>query len=82
MTTVLTMFGKGQVTLPKAFRDRCKTRHFIAQEVDGGVLIQPLIVHDPKVTYRNNKKEIGLSFDPPIDAAELLKKLEQANGEI
>lgn len=80
--TVLTMFGKGVVTLPKSFRDRYKTKYFIAQEVAGGMLIQPLVFKEPKVTFRNNKKEIGLSFNPGVEAKQLLKEFKQINGEV
>ena len=79
MNAILTMFGRGQITLPKRMRDKFKTKHFIAQDTKDGVLIRPLYL-DTKVSYKEDKGKTSLSFTPPIDAETLLQHLTDANG--
>ncbi len=79
MNAILTVFGRGQVTLPKSMRDKYKTKYFLAREVEGGILIQPISV-DENVVLNETEKDISLSFNPPINAKKLLKKLKEADG--
>ncbi|MBU1152232.1 hypothetical protein KJ632_05420 [Patescibacteria group bacterium] len=79
MVTPLKVFGTGQVTLPKAWRDQYKTVNFIAQETPQGLLIKPLL---DVVYYEDGDESFGLSFPLGIDAKQLAKNLEKANGKI
>lgn len=79
MNAILTVFGRGQVTLPKKMRDKFKTRHYIAQDTKDGILIRPLYM-EQQVHFKEGKGEISLSFTPPVDAETLLTDLRKANG--
>jgi bifunctional DNA-binding transcriptional regulator/antitoxin component of YhaV-PrlF toxin-antitoxin module len=41
MISILKEFGRGQVTLPKKWRDRFNTKVYIAKETSQGLLIVP-----------------------------------------
>ena len=79
MITTLKTFGTGQVTLPKAWRDKFKTDHFIAQDTPQGLLIKPLV---DAFYYEDGDDYFGLSFPLGMNAKELARNLEKANGEI
>lgn len=72
----LTMFGKGQVTLPRKWRDKVKTKYFVAEEVAGGLLIKPL---KKAIYYEVDDQNFGLHFPVGIDADTLAKDLKKAN---
>jgi hypothetical protein len=80
MITTLKSFGTGQVTLPKAWREKFKTDHFIAQETSQGLLIKPLV--EDGFYYEEDENSFGISFPLGIDAKELARNLEKANAEI
>ncbi len=80
MITTLKSFGTGQVTLPKAWREKFKTDHFIAQETSQGLLIKPLV--EEGFYYEEDENSFGISFPLGIDAKELARNLEKANAEI
>jgi len=46
MTTILKMFGTGQITLPKAWRRQFKTSQFIAHTEGKSLIIEPLELED------------------------------------
>lgn len=76
----LSMFNTGQVTLPKKWRDKIKTKYFVAQETsDGGLLIKPL---EEVMYYEVDDDNFGLSFPMGIPAKDLAKNLKKANGKI
>ena len=79
MNAILTVFGKGQVTLPKGMRDKFKTKYFLALEVEGGIFIQPISM-EGNVTFSETEKDASLSFNPPVNAKKLLKDLKEADG--
>ncbi|MEK7528714.1 MAG: hypothetical protein AAB592_03025 [Patescibacteria group bacterium] len=79
MVSTLKLFGKGQVTLPKAWRDKVKTANFLAEETAEGLLIKPLT---EAVYYEIDDENFGLHFPTGIEASKLLAKLKKANGEI
>ncbi|OGJ49217.1 hypothetical protein A2335_05060 [Candidatus Peregrinibacteria bacterium RIFOXYB2_FULL_32_7] len=75
----LKLFGKGQITLPKFWRDKYDTDNFIAEETAQGLLIKPLV----KVNYYElSDDNFGLNFPTGIEAGELLKKLKKMNGKL
>ena len=79
MITTLKLFGTGQITLPKVWREKFNTEHFIAQETSQGLLIKPLV---DVFYYEDGDDYFGLSFPLGIDAKELARNLEKANEEI
>ncbi|MFH1218255.1 MAG: AbrB/MazE/SpoVT family DNA-binding domain-containing protein [Candidatus Peregrinibacteria bacterium] len=79
MITTLKVFGTGQVTLPKAWRKQYNTDHFVAQETPQGLLIKPLV---DVFYYEDGDDYFGLNFPTGIDANELARNLEKANGKI
>lgn len=79
MITTLKLFGTGQITIPKIWRDKYKTDSYIAQETPHGLLIKPLV---DELFYEDGEDYFGINFPLGIDAKELASKLKQANGEI
>ena len=78
MVTPLKQFGKGQVTLPKKWRDKFDTDYFLAEETPQGLLIKPLV----ESIYYEDNENFGLSFPTGISAADLLKKLKEADEKL
>ncbi|MBT3704236.1 hypothetical protein HOG17_00475 [Candidatus Peregrinibacteria bacterium] len=79
MITTLKLFGTGQVTLPKAWRDKFKTDHFIAQETAQGLLIKPMVEDG---YFYESDDEFGISFPLGMDAKVVADNLKKANGKI
>lgn len=79
MITTLKLFGTGQVTIPKSWREKYKTNQFIAQDTPQGLLIKPFV---EEFFYEDGDDYFGLNFPLGMDAKELAVKLKQANGEI
>jgi len=79
MITTLKLFGTGQITIPKAWREKYKTDQFIAQDTPQGLLIKPMV---EEFFYEDGDGYFGLNFPLGIDAKELASKLKKANGEI
>ena len=76
----LTQFGTGQVTLPKWYRDRHKTKYYMSVERGRSLLITPLAndnplgveevdeeIVEPGWTSVLNAKELGYKRGIPID---------------
>jgi hypothetical protein len=80
MITTLKLFGTGQITLPKAWRDKFKTEHFIAQETSQGLLIKPMV--EDGYFYESGDGEFGISFPLGMDAKVVADNLKKANGKI
>ncbi len=79
MITTLKIFGTGQITIPKVWRDKYKTDRYIAQETPHGLLLKPLV---EELFYEDGEDYFGINFPLGIDAKELALKLKAANGEI
>ncbi|MDD3862199.1 MAG: AbrB/MazE/SpoVT family DNA-binding domain-containing protein [Candidatus Gracilibacteria bacterium] len=79
MITTLKLFGTGQITIPKAWREKYKTNQFVAQETPHGLLIKPLV---DEFFYEDGSDYFGLNFPLGIEAKELAAKLKKANGKI
>lgn len=76
----LTLWDNGAVTLPKAWREKYGTRHFIARENERGYLvIMPIL----DVEYwEKDDGSFGLHFPTGIEARELLKLWDEAEKKI
>ena len=84
MIYTLSMFNTGQITLPKKWRDKFKTKKFIAEETDEGLLIKP-IKKDETVFYEDENGfgiycEGGLDMEKMIKAIDIINKEE--NGKV
>jgi bifunctional DNA-binding transcriptional regulator/antitoxin component of YhaV-PrlF toxin-antitoxin module len=82
MIYTLKLFNTGQITLPKIWRDRFDTDHFIAEEKDDGLLIKPLQHYDEgqDAVYYETKDERGLHFPKGIDPQVLIDKIKKIHG--
>jgi len=57
MISILKEFGRGQITLPKKWRDRFDTKVYIAKETSQGLLIVPFQDETVKVDEGKLKTE-------------------------
>lgn len=71
------IFGTGQITLPKKWRDRMKTKNIIIEEVPQGLLIKPLV---PSFFYEVDDENFGISFPLGVKATEVAEGLKKANA--
>jgi len=67
MITILKEFGRGQVTLPKKWRERFNTKVYIAKTTSQGLLIMPFTestvsVDEQKLTEEVNSNVESSSF--------------------
>ena len=75
ISTTLSLWGKGAVTLPKKWRDRFQTKNFLAKEDDSGnLVIQPL----QDVVYYEKKGRVGLHFPQGMPINEFLDRFKTA----
>jgi len=76
----LTLWENGAVTLPKEWRERYGTRHFLAKENERGYLvIMPIIDVE---YYENTDGSFGLRFPSGIEMGEFVKLMKKANKNI
>lgn len=72
----LTLWGNGAVTLPKEWREKYGTKHFLAREdAQGYLVIMPIV--DVQY-YEQADGTCGLKFPGGIEAGEFLRLFEQA----
>jgi len=57
MISILKEFGRGQITLPKKWRDRFDTKVYIAKETSQGLLIIPFQDESVKVNEGKLKND-------------------------
>lgn len=77
--TTLKVFGKGQITLPKDWRDKVHTEYFVAEEIPQGLLLKPII---ESTYYEIDEENFGLHFPQGIPASKLARELKKANAKI
>jgi len=73
-TFTLKLFNTGQVTLPKSWREKFKTEHFLAKETKEGLLIKPITEQDEPIYFENNNS-FGLVFPNGIDPQVLIDQI-------
>lgn len=78
MFYTLSMFNTGQITLPKAWRNKHKTKKFVAEERDDGLLIKPL-TKDTTVFYED-KGGFGLYSESGLDAEKIIQTIKKLHG--
>ena len=59
MISILKEFGRGQITLPKKWRERFNTNVYIAKDTSQGLLIVPLEDESIKIDESKLKDEAG-----------------------
>lgn len=57
MSTVLHATSRGQVTLPKKWREKYETEYFVTEEVDGFLIVRPLLTDSFKKSVESSWKE-------------------------
>lgn len=75
MISALKIFGTGQITLPKEWRDKVQTMYFIAEETPRGLLLKPLT---EAVYYETEEGGFGLNFPMGIEAGKLAAEFKKA----
>ena len=77
----LNLWSNGAVTLPKAWRDRWPTKHFMAEETkEGYLVIKPIIMQD--VIYYEDEGGFGLRFPQGMEMGEFADRMEEASKSI
>lgn len=78
-TTVQKTTTKGQITLPKRWRDRFKTNHFAVAPQEDFLIIRPLSLDDEDnyISIFDAKRD---SRGKGVSADKLLKILKSVNG--
>ena len=72
------LFNTGQITLPKSWRTKFKTKNFVAKETSEGLLIQPL--RDKKIVYFKNKQGYGLYCEDGLPVDDIVYKIKEIHG--
>ena len=80
VSTTLSLWGNGAVTLPKEWRDRYCTKHFLAKENKQGYLVIMPIIDVEYNEYEDGTCE--LKFPSGIEAGELLKLWDDATKKL
>lgn len=80
MTYTLTMFNTGQVTLPKNWRDRFETKHFLAEEKEEGLLIKPIQNTEDDVVYYENKDGFGIYSKKGLPVEKIINAIKEIHG--
>ncbi len=73
------IFGTGQITLPKKWRNKINTKNVIIEEVPQGLLIKPLT---SSLYYEMDEENFGINFPLGIKAEDLVKKLKGTDGKL
>ncbi|MBI5793906.1 hypothetical protein HZA87_02345 [Candidatus Uhrbacteria bacterium] len=73
------MWGNGAITLPKKWRTKFKTRHFMFIEVSEGLLVKPI----EEIEYYEQKDgTVGLRFPGGIEMHDFLDLFKKASREV
>ena len=74
----LKLFNTGQITLPKAWRDKFNTNHFLAKETKNGLLIEP--IKEKELVYYKGKNKIGLYCEKGLPVDDIIRKIDELHG--
>ncbi len=71
----LNLWGNGSVTLPKEWRTRYQTKHFMAEETpEGYLVIKPILDVE---YFESENGTFGLRFPMGMPAEDLLNRIDQ-----
>jgi len=76
MAYSLKSFNTGQVTLPKKWRDKQETKHFIARETQQWLLISP-VKEKEDVVYYENSEGFGIYSESWIDGENIISQIKK-----
>lgn len=76
----LKVFNTGQITLPKVWRDKWNTKHFIAKETSEGLLIKPLDIKEKEVVSYEDDNGFGLYCESGLPTEEIINKIKDIHG--
>ena len=79
-TYTLKMFNSGQITLPKKWRSKYKTKHFMAK-VKGDTLVIEPVRKDETVYYELEDGSFGLYCESGLDVDAIQKEIRRLNKE-
>jgi len=80
ISETLNLWENGAVTLPKEWRERYGTKHFLAKENEKGYLvIMPIMDIE---YYEEDNGTFGLRFPTGIEASELLSLMQEAHEKL
>jgi bifunctional DNA-binding transcriptional regulator/antitoxin component of YhaV-PrlF toxin-antitoxin module len=85
VSKALTLWPNGVVTLPKEWRERYKTKHFLAKETKEGYLVIMPLADVSKVDieyWEDADGNCGLHFPHGIEVGEFIKLWDQAEANI
>jgi bifunctional DNA-binding transcriptional regulator/antitoxin component of YhaV-PrlF toxin-antitoxin module len=77
MVYTLSMFNTGQITLPKTWRRKFKTKKFLAKETKEGLLIKPIL--EEGIVYYEDQDGFGLYGEDSLPAEEIIQKIKELN---
>lgn len=80
MIYTLKLFNTGQITLPKAWRNRVKSEHFVAEETDEGLLIKPLKEKKDDTVYYEDKQGFGIYSEKGLPVDKIIKAIKKIHG--
>lgn len=83
MIYTLSMFNTGQITLPKKWREKHKTKKFVAEETKEGLLVKPL--GKDEVVYYEDEGGFGIYCESGLDIEKFKKAIriiEKEDGKI
>lgn len=78
MIYTLSMFNTGQITLPKKWREKHKTKKFVAEETMGGLLIKP--IKKGEVIYYEDEGGFGIYCESGLDIKKMMKAIKKIDG--
>ena len=83
MLYTLSLFNTGQITLPKPWRKKFRTKKFIAEETENGLLIRPLLstLHPDETIFYEDKNGFGIYCEKGLDAEKMIQTIKKLNGE-
>ena len=79
-TFTLKLFNTGQITLPKLWREKFSTEHFLAKETKDGLLIKPLVENEEDAVFYENKSEFGLYSAKGIEPEKIIEAIRTLHG--
>ncbi len=81
MNYALKSFNTGQITLPKKWRDKAGTNHFIAEERPDGLLVRPVKINTDESTFYENEEGFGVYFPSGMDPQILISQIKSLKNE-
>ena len=72
----VTLRPNGSVTIPKAFRVKHPTPHYLIEEIPGGFVFKP--IREEIEYYKKKDGTVGLHFPYGIEAGKLASMFEEA----